>query len=601
MHGDAGTPSSRPTRGQLAVAMVALALASCGGRLSWSGDGGRPIDEGPTADSGRGDRDGAGPGRLDEGPRPDGGPIEPPSTRCEPPIALVDTSSPDRVVGDGTAQSCTHAALAAAVAEGGVITFACGDGQVTIDVEAAYALRTDVDTVLDGGGTVVLDGGAQSGRRTRVFTFASPDYRATRTLVTLQRLTIQNARAPAEDFTPQDERNPQCAWGYKDGEGGAVRMRDGRLHVIDTAFRNNAAASPGPDTGGGAIFALGALELIVVGSTFVGNEGSNGGAIGLLQSDGVFVNTTFQDNRATGTGQNFGGATGCPPFNHAEQGGAGGNSGAIGIDGGDVERIELCGVTFRNNRANELGTVSRTPNRQRGRTTFHRCLFEGNHAGDGGGAVWMQDMDFVMTDSAVLGNTSHGLGAGVRIDQGPHGSTLRIENTTFQGNVATESLGGGLVFSGQGLLRNCTFAENEAAGGVGFFGAALVAHGPSSQSLTIRNTLFWNNTDDHEWTPMTCSVGSPGRPVPVPGDHNLQWPRLRNGPAGNDDNPCTTDITFADAELTAPADHGGPTPTMMPAPGSVAVGLGTDCPATDQRGEPRPAQGCTAGAVEAGR
>ena len=49
--------------------------------------------------------------------------------------ALVDTGAPDRVVGTGTAESCTFAALKAAVQAGGVITFNCGDGLVTIPIE----------------------------------------------------------------------------------------------------------------------------------------------------------------------------------------------------------------------------------------------------------------------------------------------------------------------------------------------------------------------------------------------------------------------------------------------------------------------------------
>lgn len=527
-----------------------------------------------------------------------GGPIDPPPATCDAPITLEDTSSPDQVVGDGTAGSCTHEALAAAVAMGGVITFDCGEAETTIDVTEAYALRIDMDTIIDGGGSVTLDGGRGSGRQNRIFEYYSPNYRATMTRVVLQRLTLQNAEAPASDFTPQDSGNPECAWGYKDGEGGAVRMRDGRLHVIDCVFRNNAAASPGPDTGGGAIFVAGSFELIVSGSTFVGNEGSNGGAIGLLQTDGLFFNSVFENNRATGMGQNFGGASGCPDFNHAEQGGAGGNAGAIGIDGGDVMRTEWCGVTFRNNSANELGTVTRTPNSQRGTSTFHQCHWDGNHTGDGGSALWMQDMDLTITASAVIGNTSDGLGAGVRLSQGPHGSTLRIDNTTFAGNVTDGALGGGLVFSGEGVVRNCTFAENRADGGEGFFGAALVSHGTESQGLRILNTIFWNNRDDHEWTPMTCSVGNPGTPVPLPGSGNVQWPLLRNGPAMNEDNPCTEGITFEDAMLGALGDNGGPTPTMMPPTGSVAIGLGADCPATDQRGEARDTATCTAGAVE---
>jgi len=36
----------------------------------------------------------------------------------------------------------------------------------------------------------------------------------------------------------------------------------------------------------------------------------------------------------------------------------------------------------------------------------------------------------------------------------------------------------------------------------------------------------------------------------------------------------------------------------MPAAGGAAEGVGQDCRATDQRGEPRDAAGCAAGAVE---
>src|SRR5690606_20715117 len=254
-------------------------------------------------------------------------PIDPPTSVCDnAPIAAEDTSSPDHVVGDGSPASCTHDALAAAVAEGGVITFDCGDGPAIIDVTSALTLRTDVDTIIDGAGMITLDGGRTNGRTNRIFEFQSDNYRVNMTRVVLQGLTLQNAQAPTEDFTPQDMNNPECAWGYKDGEGGALRMRDGRLHVIDCVFRNNYAAAQGPDTGGGAIYALRALEVIVVRSTFFGSECCNGGAIGLLQADGVFFVSGFEGNRATGVGQNFGGASGSPEFNHAAQGGAGGNS-----------------------------------------------------------------------------------------------------------------------------------------------------------------------------------------------------------------------------------------------------------------------------------
>ncbi|TVR01046.1 MAG: hypothetical protein EA398_10690 [Deltaproteobacteria bacterium] len=525
-------------------------------------------------------------------------PPEAPPTACTPVLERVPTDAPDHVIGDGTPDSCPEDALHQAVSAGGIIVFDCGEDSTLIPITRALEPPIDRDTILDGDGRIVLDGGRGEGRRTRILHAHSPNYRTTEARVVLQGLTLQNAHAPAEDFTPQDAANPECAWGYRDGEGGAVRVRDIRLHVIDSVFIGNRAAEIGPDTGGGAIYALGALEVIVEGSTFIDNRGANGGAIGLLQSDGLFANSVFRDNRATGEGLNFGGASGCPNFNHAEQGGAGGNGGAIVIDGADVDRVSLCGVTIRDSRAGGLGTLFRTPNRQRGLTTLHRVLFDGNHAAAGGGALWMQDMDLRITASTFAHNSADGLGGGLRLDQGPHGSTLLLENSTVVGNVAHQSLGGGLVFSGEGHVRNVTFADNEAAGGEGFFGAAIVAHGDAFTSLRVDNTLFANNLDDHPWTPMTCSIRNPGNPGVLPGTGNVQWPRLRHGDAGVEDNPCTEGVTFADPGLGALGDHGGPTPTRLPAANGPAAGAGSGCPDEDQRGRPRPAEGCTAGAVE---
>ena len=113
----------------------------------------------------------------------------------------------------------------------------------------------------------------------------------------------------------------------------------------------------------------------------------------------------------------------------------------------------------------------------------------------------------------------------------------------------------------------------------------------------VQNTLFVDNTDTHPWTPMTCNVGAP-----LAGSGNLQWPELRIAEDGSvstvPDNECTTGITWADALLEPLADNGGPTPTRLPGASSPALGVGAGCPATDQRGEPRPATGCAAGAVE---
>ncbi len=107
-------------------------------------------------------------------------------------------------------------------------------------------------------------------------------------------------------------------------------------------------------------------------------------------------------------------------------------------------------------------------------------------------------------------------------------------------------------------------------------------------TLTFTGCLFQNNTAPGG--PMQCQVTGSG-------NYNLQFPMNIMG--GNTaDTLCTPMTTIADAKLGALGAHGGPTPTLLPAAGSPALGAGQSCPATDQRGNTRPASGCTIGAVE---
>jgi hypothetical protein len=64
------------------------------------------------------------------------------------------TASADSTVGDGTPGSCTRAALANALLQGGLITFNCGPNPVTVP---AFFLPVETDAAIDGGGLVTLD------------------------------------------------------------------------------------------------------------------------------------------------------------------------------------------------------------------------------------------------------------------------------------------------------------------------------------------------------------------------------------------------------------------------------------------------------------
>ena len=149
--------------GRRALGLVAaLGLGACGhdhgdAQGSTQGTGGSggglatSLHAASTAGSGPSSGDSAADGGTGGGP--------PPAT-CPSPVDPVDVSQPDAVVGTGTPDSCTEAALETALAGGGVIVFDCGDAPLTITVTSEKAIATD--TVLDGGGLVTPSGGGST-------------------------------------------------------------------------------------------------------------------------------------------------------------------------------------------------------------------------------------------------------------------------------------------------------------------------------------------------------------------------------------------------------------------------------------------------------
>ncbi len=543
--------------------MCAILLVACGDATP-GGDGAAPADAGA--------RDGGGPGDL---AIPDGAVAPPPAT-CTAPEGAADVSQPTTVVSD-----CTEGGLAAALAKGGVITFACGAQPAVITVTKTLDVRTDVDTVLDGGGRVTLDGGG----KVRVLSFNHADYRVNDTRLTLQHLTVANGRiAGTMAYAPA---TPPCSQGFYDGYGAGLFFRDGVLLVVDVVFVNNAAEALGPDVGGGAIALHGVKKATVVDSVFLHNSGANGGAVAALNAELDVYNSRFEGNRALGNGANGDDAKKCAVVadNGQHQIGSGGNGGAISIDGGDDLTHTFCGVAFVGNQGGMSalgGALFRTPDGPMRTTTIDRCLFDGNSALGSAGAAYFHNSMLVVRATTFHGNGAPSL-AGIQAD----GTTLDFINTTFADNQATAmgSVGGAIaLFGGDGTLRNCTFAGNHADG----FGAAVFGGAP----LVFQNTLFVGNTGQNAGAPMQCQVTASA------GAGDFQFPPNHvNG--GAPDAPCATGIAFVDPQLGAYGDHGGPTPTLVPASGSPAIGAGKACPPTDQRGHARPPDGCTSGATEA--
>jgi hypothetical protein len=270
-----------------------------------------------------------------------------PDGHCSVPLEAgeEDTSHPDRVIGNGTPQSCTSEAVVDAVAKGGVIAFDCGPHPITIVLQQTAKVfnNTGPKIVLDGGGKVTLSGGGQ--RRILYMNTCDPDQVWTtdhcqnqdHPQLTVQNLTFVNGNSKGEEI--------------HDG-GGAIWVRGGRFRIVKSSFFDNVCADAGPDVGGAAVRVFSQYEgkpVYVVQSTFggsgeYGNIGSNGGGLSSIGVSYTVINSLFSHNRAIGEGAN-------PP----RPGFLGGGSGGAIYNDGNTFTLSLCGTRIEHNTAKEGG------------------------------------------------------------------------------------------------------------------------------------------------------------------------------------------------------------------------------------------------------
>jgi hypothetical protein len=277
---------------------------------------------------------------LPQAGNPEGGAAVPAGARA------VDTSQPDRVIGDGTAAGCTSAAVVEAVARGGIITFDCGPDPVTITLDETAKVHNDTgpEVVLDGGGKVTLSGGGER----RILYMNTCDEALVWTTSHCDdqdhpRLTVQNLTFVDGNSTGDDTEG---------GGGGAILVRGGRFKVVNARFFRNRCDETGPDLGGAAIRVLNQSEnqpVYVVNSTFGGADGqggvcSNGGAVSSIGVSWEVLNSIMSHNDAVGDGAN-----------PAEAGTPGGGSGGAIYTDGNRFTVHLAGTIVEDNHANEGG------------------------------------------------------------------------------------------------------------------------------------------------------------------------------------------------------------------------------------------------------
>ena len=503
---------------------------------------------------------------------------------CSAPISPVTPVSPKVVT------NCTQAGIQAALNGGGHITFSCGGGPVTIPLSSVLELEPTEDTMIDGGGLITLNGQ----NTTRILSKQWHDYNQHGPVnITIQNMRFINGRAP----------------GGSDHSGGAIRVGYSAtsLHVINSTFENNNTTSMNtPDNKGGAIFVHNSAETVISGSVFDNNAAGNGGAFGGIATDLIVYNSTFNNNRAT---------------DNASGGIVRGYGGALNMDGvdknfnlGSTDRMHVCGSEFENNQAIRGGGAIDFvfSDNYNTKLVVEKSSFIDNEVTGvsgqygQGGAIYVVEDDraggsnednIEITDSTFHGNLAGRQGGGVWFTILGRG---RIVNSTFEGNRTTAGFnnvgqGGGMAIGGTVEIVNSTFANNHAD-----YQGGAIHGGNSSNAITLKNTIFLNNTlnigqtqpSETRWQGFHTN-----RPM-LDGGKNIQEPRMK--PTYNNDvnNLITANPIFQNPLLQALADNGGSTLTMALSAGSPAIDNGAaGCLATDQRGELRENQ-CDIGAYE---
>lgn len=206
-----------------------------------------------------------------------------------------------------------------------------------------------------------------------------------------------------------------------------------------------------------------------------------------------------------------------------------------------------------------------------------------------GAAVW------TISGSSFVGNVGNGsVGGAVLVEDAAHVSIL---NSTFAGNsfaaaTAAGARGAAIGFRSDAditnlLLRHVTIVP-PAFAPAGILGTALGGEGgETGLVLTVLNSILRG----------TCSLDANAMDV--------NFGNIESSGDSCDFDPANNQVNVGSASLALGtlADHGGATPTYVPAPTSPAVDNADSdyCLATDQRGYPRPfGAGCDVGATEVG-
>ena len=351
-------------------------------------------------------------------------------------------------VGDGTATSCTYAALKNAISSFNIVTFSCGASPVTISGPTLTILGSPL--TIDGGtlGQIVLSGGGNNS----IFQVIDSS-------LTLKNMAVTN------------------------GINSGIRVRAGTLNLDHSAVYSNTSSV------GGGIF--NEDEHYVTSS---GTDGYRCGSISLSHTD-IYSNTAhFDGSDYAGLGGGIADTTHCTLTvdnashiygNTAAQHGGGifSNIRLSFINGAGALTVQGGSQIYNNTSGDVGGGIYANLSRQ---LTLDNASFSGNYGTQGGG-LWVVSNLISINNTVFNHNTGgNGLGGGAWIGNafGPQSgqNQLNITNSTFSNNSGD---GASLDAYGSVAITGNIFANNTNNG--------LNASGGDNQFL-IDSTASFGNT-----------------------------------------------------------------------------------------------------------
>jgi predicted outer membrane repeat protein len=345
----------------------------------------------------------------------------------------------------------------------------------------------------------------------------------------------------ADDFTHTPESVTVTAstisHNVTQDEGGAVFLGDlGTATVTNSTFIENNSDS----SEGGAIFDTRSRRLTVEGSSFSGNSGQDddGGALSLRATDVTVMDSSFSAN-------------------------AGSVGGAILVDGTSAEAPQ----------------------------TFLRDSFSGNQASDEGGAIF-DDFGALTVERSTFAQNSASATGGALLYASEDG--LSLVNDTFDSNQARE--GGAVALEASASKGSVSVLNDTIARNTAYVGGGISL---PNRANRIENTIVADNTGVIE--PISggedCEENAGAGGAKSDAGHNIDSDMTCFGGLG-----APGDHAGVDALLAPLAENGGGlhTDALLSGSPAIAGANASDCPATDERGVPRPATRCDIGAYQTG-